>query len=257
MSIAFGIPCMDGVVIGVDLQYTKDVVKTAGPKLFPLYKFYDGKTYSVLIAGVGNSISAKKVVELFDESLPADFTFTDFVSYAEGILLAFHERYIVPLISGDTRCDCQLMFAVRINRECRLYVANGLMVAQQNEAVCMGEGYYIGDYLLDNFLPRTSRTVEVASQFVAHSIHAAKDYITSVGKGTSIHVLREDGTHTGVLKPERIKIEEDFDSLFRAFSDLIVCCDIVNGRLLALFRYPRQPRVVVRQTSMVRTTRNC
>ena len=60
MSVAFGIPCTDGVVIGVDLQYTKDVVKTAGPKLFPLYKFYDGKTYSVLIAGVGNSISAKR-----------------------------------------------------------------------------------------------------------------------------------------------------------------------------------------------------
>jgi hypothetical protein len=99
------------------------------------------------------------------------------------------------------------------------------MVAQQNEPVCMGEGLYIGDYLLDSLLPKTSRTVEVASQFVAHSIHAAKDYITSVGKETSIHVLREDGTHTGVLKPERVKIEEDFDSLFRAFSDLIVCCD--------------------------------
>jgi hypothetical protein len=220
---------MDGVVIGVDLQHTKDVVKTAGPKLFPLYKFYDGKTYSVLIAGVGNSISAKKIVELFDESLPGDFTFTDFVAYAEGILLAFHERYILPLTPGDMRYECQLMFAVRINRESRLYVANGLMIAQQNEPVCMGEGLYIGDYLLEAFLPHTSRTVEVASQFVAHAIHAAKDYITSVGKGTSIHILREDGTHTGVLRPERIKIEEDFGNLFKSFSDLIVCCDTDIG----------------------------
>jgi hypothetical protein len=226
MSIAFGIPCMDGVVIGVDLQHTKgDVIKTAGPKLFPLYKFYDGKTYSVLIAGVGNSISAKKIVQLFDESFPADFTFADFVAYAEGILLAFHERYIVPLVAGDTRYDCQLMFAVRINRECRLYVSNGLMVAQQNEPVCMGEGLYIGDYLLEAFLPGMSRTVEVASQFVAYAIHAAKDYITSVGKGTSIHVLREDGTHSGVLLPERKKIEEDFGSLFKSFADFIACCD--------------------------------
>lgn len=225
MSIAFGIPCMDGVVIGVDLQYTKEPFKTAGPKLFPLYKYYDGKTYSVLIAGVGNSISAKKIVELFDESLPDDFTFADFVAYAESILLAFHERYIVPLTAGDTRYDSQLMFGVRINRESRLYVANGLMVAQQKEPVCMGEGYYIGDYLLEVFLPKPSLTVEAASQFMAYAIHAAKDYITSVGKGTSIHVLREDGTHTGVLLPERKKIEEDFGSLFKTFSDFLKCCD--------------------------------
>ena len=216
---------MDGVVIGVDLQYTKEPFKTAGPKLFPLYKYYDGKTYSVLIAGVGNSISAKKIVELFDESLPDDFTFADFVAYAESILLAFHERYIVPLTAGDTRYDSQLMFGVRINRESRLYVANGLMVAQQKEPVCMGEGYYIGDYLLEVFLPKPSLTVEAASQFMAYAIHAAKDYITSVGKGTSIHVLREDGTHTGVLLPERKKIEEDFGSLFKTFSDFLKCCD--------------------------------
>lgn len=204
MSIVFGVPCTDGIVIGVDFQYTKgSTFKTAGPKLFPLVRFYDGSKYSVLIAGVGNSMSSKKVYELIDGLLPDQFTFQEFVKTAEAALAEFTKEYLLPWDSEAMRdYACEMMFAVRIGHECRLYAGNGLMLVQQREPLCLGEGVYLGDYLIDNLMPRVGLTVAVASQFIANAISSASDYIVTVGKGTSIHILRNSGVYDRISSTE-------------------------------------------------------
>ena len=230
MSIVLGIPCVDGVVLGVDLQYTKEPFKNTGPKLFPLKKYYNKNTYSVLVAGSGNPESCKKFADMMEQDLPDDFSFSDFIIHAESIIGEFNQHYIFPM-PQESRKDysCDLLIAVRVDRECRLYGVNGLMLVRHEQPVCTGEGSYLADYLLENLLPKGFITVEAAAQFMVHAINSSKNYITSVGKGTSVHILRDDGRHYSLLKPDRAGIELYFQELFDAFARLMYCCDVESA----------------------------
>ncbi len=75
MTIALGVLCSDGVVLGVDLQFTTDnIIKTAGQKLFVLLPSYRPElNYSVLIGGSGNADTIRKITEVANEKLDESF----------------------------------------------------------------------------------------------------------------------------------------------------------------------------------------
>src|SRR5579885_2651687 len=139
MSIVLGIPCIDGVVLGVDLQHTKEPIKISGAKLFPVMKYFNTGRFTVLIAGAGNSDSCKKFSQMMEEQLPDEFDFPEFIVHAEVVIGSFNQHYIFPIPQGSCArdCCCDLLVAVRIDRECRLYGVNGLMLVRHEEPVCL------------------------------------------------------------------------------------------------------------------------
>jgi hypothetical protein len=226
VSIAMGIPCRDGIVLACDHQYTIGFTKIAGPKLFPGLRYYDTPYNSVLVVAVNNPESGKKLSSVIVDSLPESFTLDEFVESAEAGLRVYLDKYINWLPEKEQeRLFCDFLVAATYGQQSALYRANGPMLVKQEYPVCIGEGLYIGNYLLNRLLPAVTPNIEVCGQIATHIITVASDYINSIGKGISLHVLSGDGSHRSLLKPEREVIQTHFEGAFKAFADLLSCCD--------------------------------
>ncbi len=238
LSIALAIPCVDGVVVACDLQYTIGFTKIAGPKMFPAFRYYEpGSQNAVLVLATDNPESGKKLSGLIADALPAIFTMETFIESAEGALQDYLNKYYYPTPESErSALFCDLLLAARYGRDCRIFRANGPMLVEQKSYICIGEGLYLGNYLLSRLLPLTSTSVEVAGQIAAYVIEAASEYIGSVGKGCDLHILAQDGSHHSMLKPERETVQEHIDKAFNVFADLLACCDVGNTSMATHLR---------------------
>jgi hypothetical protein len=70
MTIAVGVMCDNGIVLGCDLQHSTDIIKTAGQKMFYLPTRPD---YNVLLTGAGSSDAIKKAVQVIGDQVSNDF----------------------------------------------------------------------------------------------------------------------------------------------------------------------------------------
>jgi hypothetical protein len=226
MSIAVGVVCLDGIVVGVDLQYSTDFVKTAGRKIFVLKRSYETDTQcSIVIAAAGSPDSAKKIVERIEEVLPKQIEFSDLVDSIETALADVFGKHIDSAPESERNgLHVDLLVAARIGPHCKLYRSNRTMLIEEEHYACIGMGLYLGHYVIGMALPMLT-SVNLASQVVAYTIAAAKDYIESVGKGSDIHILKSVGVHDSILKPERQEIELGFEEFFRCLRGVISTID--------------------------------
>lgn len=232
MTIALGILCSDGIVLGVDLQYTTDIIKTAGQKLFVLKPSYDARSgYAVLVAGAGNADTIRKCVEVMDETLAETFhgrcpAYIELKYSLESALArVFHQHVDSAPVEERHGLHCDVLVAVRVGQECHLLRSNRTMLVEERQA-CVGLGFYLGAYLTELLLGwGIPTTCEVASQVLTYIIGASKDYIEGVGKGTDVHILFSDGRHHSITRPERAEIEKNFATFFQATRQVIACGD--------------------------------
>jgi hypothetical protein len=56
VTIALGVLCSDGVVLGTDLEYTQEYISMPGQKMFWLPKELLNSNYFVIIAAAGSPI---------------------------------------------------------------------------------------------------------------------------------------------------------------------------------------------------------
>jgi hypothetical protein len=227
MTIALGVLCSDGVVIGVDLEYTQDFMSSTGPKIFWLPKNLDSR-YFVLIAASGNPDSAKEFVEYLDSHLAERFP--SGVATLKEIKVAIRDslkriwfEHIDSAPANERRgLACDFLIAIRVGTKINLFRTNRTMMPEIKDWACSGLGLYLANYLVDRILPRHPTTA-LAAQVVSHVIDAAKEHIQFVGKGSDIHVLPRVGLAYGLT--EREKAEVGFNNLFGAFRQIIGCAD--------------------------------
>jgi hypothetical protein len=239
MTIALGVVCSNGVVLGTDLQYTTDdATKTPGQKMFWLCP---GRPYSVLIAASGSPDSAKQVVELSEEAILSKYpdsipTIRQIRACIEDSLREVYLGHIdTAPVNERAGMRCDLLVGIRVGREIQLLYSNRTRLIKEKDAKCFGIGLWFSNYALTQLLPLRP-TLEVASQVVAYVIAMAKDYVEGVGHGSDIHTLHLDGTHDSLLLPEREEIEQAFRAAIKVLPHIVDCTDtdIVSDESVSL-----------------------
>ena len=237
MSIGIGVKCLDGVVLGVDLEYTQVSSSMPGQKMFWLPKF-DGANYFALVAASGNPDSTKTFIEYLDEELSLLGTVAEWKSLKRAIGASLKRVYLehIDIAPRNERTDLglDLLLALRVNNDTKMYRTNRTMLVEEEGTYVQGVGLYSGRPLVDLFLGyRPMISVGTASQIVTCIVSLAKEHTQYVGKGSDIHILPNQGLAYSILKPERKEIDEDFSDLISSLRSCIAELSPPGG-----FSYP-------------------
>jgi hypothetical protein len=227
MTIALGVMCDDGVVLGVDLQYTQDATKTPGQKMFWLCP---GKPYSVLIAAAGNPDSAKEVAALSESSILATYpdslpTTDQIKACIQAALKRVYFEHIDPApVKERYGLQCDLLVGIRVGYDVSLFHSNRTLLVQDKDTKCLGIGLFFSNYALASMLPLMP-SVDIAAQVVTYTIALAKDFVEGIGHGSDVHMLYSNGRHDSFTLPEQQEIESAFGVLFGNLQAAITCID--------------------------------
>jgi hypothetical protein len=198
MTLALGILCDTGVVLGVDTQISVGGGKIPGPKIQVFWEALP--TYNVVSASYGHADSVETArVEIADalEKLKGSQPVVRTIRRSiEEALERVYVRHIDPLPTPEDRAffDFTLLIAVRMGRTARLFKTNRAQVVEQHNRWCMGSGKELADYVFDLFLG-SHPTTELAAQIAAYVIGITKQHIEGVGHYTDVHIIESDGYH--------------------------------------------------------------
>lgn len=227
MTIALGILCSDGVVLGVDSEISVDGGKVAGPKIQVFWEALPD--YNIVSASSGHADSVETArgeiefeLEKFRGKNPVVRELRQSISDALGRVYVQH---IDPLPQEERQqMDFSLLLAIRIGRTARLFRTNRAQVVEQRPRWCIGSGKEFADYLLELYLGNRP-PVELAAQTAAYVIGITKEHIDGVGHATDVHILQSSGRHWRLSPPEIEELEKNFDSFFKALHNVVACVD--------------------------------
>ncbi len=113
MSIAIGVVCTNGVVLGTDLEYTGSYEKFPGPKLWHLCP---ERQRSILLTGAGNPTSIDHVKRIAEQEIRKTGSdhWEDVVFAVEAGLRSLYSLHIDPVPSKEEKeaLDVWIMLAV-------------------------------------------------------------------------------------------------------------------------------------------------
>jgi hypothetical protein len=224
MTLALGIVCDCGVVLGVDTQISVGGGKIPGPKIQLFWEALPD--YNVVSCSYGHADSIETAREEIAEALeklkgtrPVVREIRKSVSEA---LERVYIRHIDCLPTADDRAfmDFTLLLAIRVGRTARLFRTNRAQVVEQRSRWCMGSGKEFADYVFDLFL-ESHPTTEIAAQVAAYVIGITKEHIEGVGHSTDVHVIESDGHHWSLHAPQVEEIESGFAKFFETLRHAI------------------------------------
>lgn len=229
MTLALGILCRGGVVLGVDTEIGVDGGKIGGPKIQVFWRSLPD--YNVVSASAGHADSIETARVEIEESLdrldktkrPAVKEIRRAISEA---LQRVYTQHIDPLPSLEERnfMDFTLLLAIRVGRSARLFRTNRAQVVEQDNRWCMGSGKEFADYLFDTLLDNHP-SFELAAQLAAYVIDVTKDHIDGVGHISDVHVIEANGNHWSLYAPQIQQIETAFAEFFKTLRSVIDTAD--------------------------------
>lgn len=228
MTLALGVLCTGGVVLGVDTKISVDGGKIGRPKIQVFWEALPD--YNVVSASCGHadSIESARVeiaeeLEKFKGKKPVVREIRKAISEA---LSRVYVQHIDPLPSVEERglMDFTLLLAIRIGRTARLFRTNRAQVVEQTSRWCIGSGKEFSDYIFDLLLDNNP-TTELAAQLAVYVIDVTKEHVEGVGHFTDVHIIQSDGRHWSIFAPEVKEIESGFDELFKTLRHVIELAD--------------------------------
>jgi 20S proteasome alpha/beta subunit len=231
VTLAIGVSCYDGVVLGVDGQLSVDNAKLTTQKITWFFPFSD---YQLVFAAQGHGDPSRLAIDLIRKTLSAQvhrhLTVSEITAYISSCLDFIYRNHIDAAPSADERSwlNFSLLIAIRQERSAQLFRTNRDMVVPINPRPhpwwCLGVGTEFANYALSLLLdPHCS--AEVAAQVVAYIIGEANELVEGVGKGTDVHVLQNDGTHWSFSAPDIRQLENEFSEFFLSLRDIVSCVD--------------------------------
>lgn len=197
MTIAIGLVCTDGVVLGTDLQYTGSYEKFPGKKLWQLCPERQG---TIILTGAGNPTSIDHVKRIAETEIRKGSGSTEDVIYAlEAGLRSLYSLHIdVAPKESQSAMEVWIMLAMRDGSGFRLFHNDRSVLAGVERINCSGLGLYVGYTMLDLLLPKYC-TVDLAAQIVAYVLAHSKEWSQDVGKGSNVHLLYDSGHWESLL----------------------------------------------------------
>jgi hypothetical protein len=222
VTLALGIKCSDGIVLGTDLEYTEGDLSDPGQKMFWLPRNAHPDGYFVLAAGYGNPDTAKTFIEELGYKLepfsphPTVPTWSSLKkAIREALKIVWTEHIDIAPKDERRSLAFDMLLGLRIGSDVKMYRTNRTMLIEQEGSYCMGVGAYAARALADVFLGFWPHIrVESAAQIAIKIIALTKSHIQGVGQGTDINILPLEGYSYGFLLPEVKEIESEFENLF-------------------------------------------
>jgi hypothetical protein len=224
MTIAIGVVCSDGLVLGTDLEYTGGYEKFPGPKLWQLCP---ERGNSILLTGAGNPTSIDHVKRIAEDEIRRNQRdgWNDVVASVESGLRSLYSLHIDPAPKESQEAlDVWIMLAVRDGIRFRLFHNDRSVLGEVEKANCSGVGLYVGYTMLALLLPEYC-TTDLASEVVSYILAVSKEWTANVGKGSNVHMLYDTGKWDSLLVPERRKIEDAYIDLLKDIPKLIGSCE--------------------------------
>lgn len=224
MSIAIGVVCTDGLVLGTDLEYTGSYEKFPGKKLWQLCP---DRGKSILLTGAGNPVSIDHVRRIAEDEIRRTKrdSWMDIVSAVETGLRSLYSLHIDPAPKeSQVELEIWVMLAVRDGVQFRLFHNDRSVLGEVEKLNCSGMGLYVGYTMLDLLLPNYCST-DLASEVVSYILALSKEWTANVGKGSNVHMLYHTGQWDSLLVPERRKIEAAYIDLLKDIPELVGSCE--------------------------------
>ncbi len=233
MTIAIGIICNGGVVLGVDGQLSLDGTKLVTKKI---HMFPPVADYHMVAAIEGHEDPCRLALEQIQETHEKEFsgrspTIQEIRQWTGACLAKiFKEEIDTAPVEQQPDLNFSLFLAIRKERERRVHLfrTNRSMVVEVKQRPrpwwCMGYGFDIANYALDLLL-EVDCTLDAAAQVVAYVIKATQDAKEYVGMGSDVHVIQNDGRHWNFSAPDLRELETNFAEFFKLLRYVISSVD--------------------------------
>jgi 20S proteasome alpha/beta subunit len=227
MTIALGFKCSNGVVIATDSQYSLDISKTRGQKIFPIPT---NGYYAVTIGGAGSSNMIKSSVATIERSLSdrvgtRPTTTLEIRGIIEEVLQRSFAEHVDPAPADERRwLDYSLLIAIWTPKE------RSLLFNTQRDVVIevgnpnhfsSGIGSYLAEFVLHALFDRTwMLSLDEATTVSAYIVTMAKEFVEGCGGSTFVRALDDSG-HDIRLGPDEVRnATEYYEELFRWTSSI-------------------------------------
>ncbi len=184
MTIALGFRCLDGVVIATDSQYTLDIAKGRGQKIFPIPT---NGHYALTIGGAGASDQIKSTVAEIGRSLAKEIgarrtTNEEIRQVVEAVLQRSYSAH-VDIAPEDERSwlDYGLLIGTWTPHERTILFKSARTIVTEvayPNHVGLGIGSYLTDFVLAALFDKSWKLyVDEAASVGAYVVTAAKDHV--------------------------------------------------------------------------------
>ncbi|HEY6390147.1 MAG TPA: hypothetical protein VIX89_02645, partial [Bryobacteraceae bacterium] len=166
MTLAIGVVCTDGVVLGTDLEYTGSYEKFPGPKL---WRVCPELASYIALAGAGNPSSIDHVKRIAEGEIRRSKGAVEDIIYAFEVgLRSLYTLHIDPSPKESQEAlEVWILLAIQDGFRFRLFHNDRTVLAEVEKVNCSGLGLYVGYTLLERLLPKHC-TTELTSQVVAY-----------------------------------------------------------------------------------------
>jgi 20S proteasome alpha/beta subunit len=221
VTIAVGFRCFDGVVIATDSQYTLDIAKGRGQKIFPIPT---NGHYALTIGGAGASDQIKWTVAEIERSLAKEIgarrtTSEEIREVIEAVLQRSYAAH-VDTAPEDERVWLEYGLLIGIwtaHERTILYKSARTIVTEvaYPNHVGLGIGSYLTDFVLAALFDKSWKLyVDEAASVSAYIVTAAKDHVEGCGGDTFVRILDDEGHDVRVGPDEVNNAVEYYKDLF-------------------------------------------
>ena len=205
VTIIAGFKCYEGIVICADTQETIGPSKRSVPKLRfePAGAPHEGNNLAVAFCGSGDSgpFIDKLVQNAWEDGQPGTSVDEVCEEIEKSIKLTYKDFGKIYQPGYCPTAD--LIYGVKMQNTCRLFIANGPIVNEKPEYDSFGAGQYMADFLASRMYAHHLNLRQCAI-LAAYVLFQAKEHVDGCGGDSHIAVLREDGT-SGIVARENVE----------------------------------------------------
>lgn len=215
VTIAAGVLCADGVVLGADTELT-GAIKQPGSKTWGLVPSKGNSSIRCAIAGAGDVVLIKKVRDSISNADAFDNATTraEVIDAIETQLLQVYQKHVFPNPSfNDKNQPVSFVFGIRDKAGFGLYETSGTALAEAEGYVCIGYGADLGSYIFETLLSDPTPkppSIHLAVSTMAYVLKQAKTYSLYCGGESNMFVLRNNGEVSSVTLDTVAALEAGF-----------------------------------------------
>jgi 20S proteasome alpha/beta subunit len=210
VTIAAGILCSDGIVLGADTEHT-GAIKQPGAKVWGLRLDNDHPIRAGLV-GAGDSVLLRAARDRIANALAKNIrTAGKLVEAVEDQMVAMFQKHVFPHPGfRDNTFGLSLVFGVSDDKGCFLYDSSSTSFAQVDKYTCVGSGSDLGSYLLEKLMGSGSITSDVGVATMVYVLEQTKKYGLYCGGDSYILTIAKNGAIDYVSLDEVQLIEAAF-----------------------------------------------
>jgi 20S proteasome alpha/beta subunit len=246
MTIAIGVLCSDGIVLGADTEYT-GAIKQPGAKVWGIHAEPSDGSVSCGLAGSGDGILLRSMRDRIGNALNGATTHADVVSVVEEQVVQLYQKHVFPNPAfNDKNQAVNLVIGARDKNSFGLYETSGSALAASERYACVGYGSDLGSYLLETLLDKKPPTTLIATALVTYVIKQAKAYSLYCGGDTYILTMQHEGElsyvplmHIALMERQFVDADTPKASISLAAAGLLLVRRAIDG---AKSEQPVSPR---------------